>query len=237
VSTPHNEAKVGDVAETVIMPGDPFRAKFISKKYLTNVSMFNEVRGALGFTGEYKERKISVMSSGMGMPSMGIYSYELFNFYEVKRIIRVGTTGAYADGLNVRDILIPQAVSTNSNYASQFGIVGSVAPVATFSGIEAAVKIAREKKAPFRVGSVLSSDTFYSADENAAKKWKNLGVLGVEMECAALFLNAMAQNKKAVAILTVSDHIFTGETTSSKERETSFVPAIELALDLAVSEW
>jgi purine-nucleoside phosphorylase len=237
MSTPHNEAKNGDVAETVIMPGDPLRAKFISKKYLTNLRLFNETRGALGYTGEYKEKPVSVMASGMGMPSMGIYSYELFEFYGVKRIIRVGTTGAYADDLNVRDIVIVQAASTNSAYASQFGAVGSVAPVADFGGIETAVRIAREKKLSFKVGAVLSSDYFYAADEKAAEGWKNLGVLSVEMECAALFLNAMSRGKKAAAILTVSDHIFTGETTTAKEREISFIPAIELALDTAIGEW
>ena len=233
VPTPHNQAKKGDIAKTVLMPGDPLRAKFIADNYLENVTCFNTVRNMLGFTGTYQGKEVSVMGGGMGMPSIGIYSYELFHFYDVDNIIRIGSAGGISDDIKVRDIVFGMAASTNSNYASQYKLPGTIAPTANFELLEKAVRIAREKNISFTAGNILSSDIFYTEDAADNDAWKKMGVLAVEMEAAALYLNAARAGKKALCILTISDHLYTGESLSAEERQTTFRDMMEIALGLA----
>ncbi len=233
VPTPHNAAKAGDIAKTVLMPGDPLRAKVIAETFLENAVCFNTVRNMLGFTGTYKGKRVSVMGSGMGIPSIGIYSYELFNFYDVENIIRIGSAGAFSDEVHVRDIILAQGASTNSNYADQFGIPGTFAPLADFGLLRKAVETGEKLGYKTVVGNVLSSDVFYHADPTFNDKWKRMGVLAVEMESAALYLNATYAGKKALGIFTVSDHIYTGEALSAQERQDSFKEMMELALEVA----
>lgn len=233
MSTIHNEAKKGDIAATVLMPGDPLRAKYLAETFLEDAKVFNTVRGMLGYTGYYKGKRISVMGSGMGMPSIGLYSYELYNFYDVKSIIRIGSCGAYSKDLHVRDLVIAQGVCTDSNYASQFGLPGTFSAISSFDLLDAAVTKAREKNLSFKVGNIVSSDVFYSADEDNAKKWASMGCLGVEMESYALYVNAAYAGKKALTILTVSDHLFLEEKTTSEERQKTFTDMMEIALEIA----
>ncbi len=234
MSTPHISANVGDFARTVLMPGDPLRAKFIAETFLTDAVLVNNVRGIQGYTGCYDGVRVSVMASGMGMPSMGIYSYELFNFFEVENILRVGSAGAIHPDLKVRDIVLGQGACTNSNYAAQYGLNGTFAPIASYDLLRTADAIAREMALPCRVGNLLSSDTFYS-DDNATATWGKMGVMAVEMEAAALYMNAARAGKNALAICTVSDHILTGEATTAEERQTSFTDMMKLALKTAVA--
>lgn len=233
--TPHIEAKVGEIAETVLMPGDPLRAKFIAENFLDNAHKFNGVRGMLGYTGEYKGKRLSVMGSGMGIPSIGIYAYELFKFYGVDAIIRVGTAGGIADGVNLRDIVIAQGACTDSNFISQYGINGTFAPIADFGLVLAAAKAAKSTKSAVHVGNVVTSDVFYGDDPDALKKWQKMGVLAVEMEAAGLYATAARMGKKALAILTVSDLVFTHEATSAKERQESFTDMMGIALETAIN--
>lgn len=230
---PHNEAKSGDIAKTVLMPGDPLRAKFIADTYLTDVVCFNTVRNMLGYTGNYHGKRVSVMGGGMGMPSVGIYTYELFHFYDVESIIRIGSAGGIADNVHVRDVVIGLGACTDSNYGAQFGLPGTFAPVASYDLLRRAVEAAEEKNIKTVVGNVLSSDVFYSDDESALASWKKMGVLAVEMESAALYMNAARAGKKALCLLTVSDCPFTGESLSSQDRQTSFTQMMEIALALA----
>ncbi len=234
MSTPHNNAKKGDIAKTVLMPGDPLRAKFIAETYLDNAVCYNEVRGMLGFTGTYKGVPVSVQGSGMGMPSIGIYSWELFNEYDVENIIRVGTAGAVADNVELRDVIISMSTSTNSNYAAQYRLPGTYAPTASWTLLSAAVRAAEAKGSCFHVGNVLSSDTFYD-DANSLADWQKMGVLGIEMETAALYMNAARAKKNALGIFTVSDCPLRGLSTSAEERQTSFRDMMEIALETAVS--
>ncbi|OPZ19124.1 MAG: Purine nucleoside phosphorylase DeoD-type [Firmicutes bacterium ADurb.BinA205] len=234
MSTPHNNAKKGDIAKTVLMPGDPLRAKFIAETYLDNAVCYNEVRGMLGFTGTYKGVPVSVQGSGMGMPSIGIYSWELFNEYDVENIIRVGTAGAVADNVELRDVIISMSASTNSNYAAQYRLPGTYAPTASWTLLSAAVRAAEAKGSCFHVGNVLSSDTFYD-DANSLADWQKMGVLGIEMETAALYMNAARAKKNALGIFTVSDCPLRGLSTSAEERQTSFRDMMEIALETAVS--
>ncbi|MCD8214538.1 MAG: purine-nucleoside phosphorylase [Clostridiales bacterium] len=233
-NTPHIN-QLAEIADTILLPGDPKRAKMISEKFLADSKCFNEVRGALGFTGLYKGKKISVMGTGMGIPSMGIYSYELINIFGVKNLIRIGTTGAMQKDINVRDIILAQSASANSSYASQFKLNGYFAPTADFGILEKAVQVCRGKNLPFHVGNVLTSDNFYTEDENQTASWSAMGVIGVEMETAGLYLNAARYGAKALSILTVSDHMILkeAEITSAEERETSFTDMIETALETA----
>lgn len=231
--TPHIEAKPGEIAKTVLMPGDPLRAKFIAETYLENPACFNSVRNMLGFTGSYKGRPVSVMGGGMGMPSIGIYSYELYHFYGVDTIIRVGTAGGLGKDVKLRDVVIGMGACTNSNYAAQYKLPGTIAPIADFGLLCRAVEIAKSRGIHPVVGNLLSSDTFYNADTEAAGKWRDMGVLGIEMEAAALYLNAIRAGKKALCICTVSDHIFTGEALPSLDRQVSFREMMEIALELA----
>lgn len=234
MSTAHNNAKKGDIAKTVLMPGDPLRAKFIAETYLENPVCYNEVRGMLGFTGTYKGVRVSVQGSGMGIPSIGIYSWELFNEYDVENVIRVGTAGAIAENVNLREVLIAQSASTNSNYASQFRLPGTYAPTASWNLISAAVKAAEDKKSVYHVGNILSSDTFYD-DSSSLADWAKMGVLAVEMESAALYMNAARAGKNALCILTVSDCPLRGLATTAEERQTSFRDMMEIALETAVA--
>ena len=234
VPTPHINAKLEDIAKTVIMPGDPLRAKFIAETYLKDVKCFNTVRNVLGFTGMYKGERVSVMASGMGMPSMGIYSYELFNFYNVDNIIRVGSAGSICEDVNLRDIIIAMAACTDSNYASQYNLPGTFAPIASYELMQKAVEVAKEQGTKVAVGNILSSDVFYSdAGLDNLAKWQKMGVLCVEMEAAALYMNAARAGVNALTILTISDCPLTGEETTSHERQVAFTKMMEIALELA----
>lgn len=231
--TPHINASPDDFAKTVLMPGDPLRSEFIAKNFLESARLVNNVRGIQGYTGEYKGHRVSVMASGMGMPSIGIYSYELYNFFGVDNIIRVGSIGGMADGLKLRDIVFGMSASTTSNYAVQFNLEGTFSASADYTLLRTAVDVAQRTGASFRVGGILSSDIFYNANPDAARKWASLGILGVEMEAAALYINAAAAKKRSLAICTVSDNIFTGESLSAEDRQSSFSEMIEIALNTA----
>ncbi len=232
--TPHNSAAEGDFAKTVLMPGDPLRAKFIAETYLKDAVLVNNVRGIHGYTGTYGGVRVSVMASGMGMPSMGIYSYELFSFYGVENIIRIGSAGAISPDVRVRDVILGMGACTNSAYASQYALPGTFAPICSYRLLEAAKSAADGCGVKCHIGNLLSSDTFYSADAEAVSKWSAMGVLAIEMEAAALYMNAARCKKNALAICTVSDHILTGEATSADERQTTFTEMMEIALDCAV---
>lgn len=229
--TPHIGAKNGEIAETVIMSGDPLRAKFMAEKFLENPVQFNNVRGMLGFTGTYKGKRVSVMGHGMGIPSVGIYSYELFNFYGVKRIIRVGSAGSINMDLHVGDLVIAQGACTDSHYVDQYELPGFYAPIADFKLLRGAVEAAEKFGYSYKVGNVFSSDTFYT--ENAHNdKWMNMGVLAVEMEAAGLYMNAARSGNQALTICTISDHILTGESTTAEERQTTFTHMMDVAFSL-----
>lgn len=231
--TPHNSAKPGEIAKTVLMPGDPLRAQFIAETYLENPVCFNSVRNMLGFTGTYRGKPVSVMGGGMGMPSIGIYSYELFHFYGVERIIRIGSAGGIADHVHLRDVVIGLGACTNSNYGSQFRLPGVFAPTASYPLVAAAVKEADSRGIKTVVGNILSSDTFYDDNETALNAWKKMGVLAVEMEAAALYMNAARAGKEALCLLTVSDCPLRGESLSAQDRQTTFTQMMEIALALA----
>ncbi|MGE8024861.1 purine-nucleoside phosphorylase [Staphylococcus pasteuri] len=231
--TPHIQPNGVKIAKTVLMPGDPLRAKYIADNFLENVGQFNEVRNMFGYTGTYKEKEISVMGSGMGIPSIGIYSYELFNFFDVETIIRVGSCGALQENVNLYDVIIAQAASTNSNYVDQYHIPGHFAPIADFDLVTKAKQAADKIGAVSHVGNVLSSDTFYNADDKFNDAWKKMGILGIEMESAGLYLNAIHAGKKALGVFTVSDHILRDEATTAEERQTSFTQMMEIALEIA----
>ena len=233
MGTPHNKAEAGDIAKVVLMPGDPLRAKYIAETYLTDVKCFNSVRNMLGFTGKYNDKEISVMGGGMGMPSIGIYSYELYKFYDVDTIIRIGSAGALQEDIELKDIVFAQGACTDSRFAYQYELPGSFAPIADFSLLEKAVQEARELRVPFKVGNAVSSDIFYNVYPDAAKKWADMGVLCVEMEAAALYMNAAKLNKKALAILSISDHIIKGTELTADERQTGFSNMMEIALKMA----
>ncbi|MFW5630013.1 MAG: purine-nucleoside phosphorylase [Acetivibrio ethanolgignens] len=232
IPTPHNAAKKGDIAKTVLMPGDPLRAKFIAETYLENPVCFNTVRNMFGYTGTYKGKEISVMGGGMGIPSIGIYSYELFHFYDVDSIIRIGSAGGLSSDIKVRDVVIAMGASTNSNYANQFKLPGTFAPIADYGLLRKAVEVAEEKGIKTVVGNVLSSDTFYDDNAEANDLWKKMNVLCVEMEAAGLYMNAARAGKKALCILTISDHIYTGEALPAEERQNTFREMMEIALEL-----
>lgn len=232
VPTPHNEAKYGEIAKTVLMPGDPLRAKFIAETYLTDAVCFNTVRNMLGYTGTYNGKRVSVMGGGMGIPSMGIYSYELFHMYDVDTIIRIGSAGGISDDVKVRDLVIAVSASTNSGYAGQFGLTGTFAPTADFELARRAYDAAAARGVRVMAGNILSSDTFYSDNPKENDQWKKMGVLAVEMEAAGLYLNAARAGKKALCICTISDHLYTGEALSARERETGFRDMMEIALSL-----
>lgn len=235
VPTPHISAAVGDFAKTVLMPGDPLRAKFIAETFLENPRLVNNVRGVQGYTGTWKGVPVSVMASGMGVPSIGIYSWELFNFYGVENIMRIGSAGALRDDLQLMDIVAGQAACTNSNYLKQFIPDGSFAPIADYKLLSTAVETAREHGVELKVGNILSSDNFYSPEGyNRNDAWKRMGVMAVEMEGAALYANAAYAGKRALCICTISDHIYREEYLSAEDRQNSFTQMMEIALDVAV---
>ena len=230
--TPHNAAVEGQIAKVVLMPGDPLRAKLLAETWLEDIECFNTVRNMFGYTGTYQGKRISVMGSGMGIPSIGIYSYELYNFYGVDAIIRIGTAGGLAEDVELRDIIIGQGACTDSNYAAQFNLPGTIAPISDFGLLRQAVDAAEKLGYPTRVGNVLSSDIFYSTEE-AHKSWAAMGVLAVEMEAAALYLNALKARKKALCVLTVSDLPLKGTGLSAEDRQTSLTQMMEVALSVA----
>lgn len=233
IPTPHIDAKLGDFAKTVLMPGDPKRARFIANTYLTDAVLVNDVRGVQGYTGYYKGKRVSVMASGMGIPAIGIYSYELFNFYDVDNIIRVGSAGAIHPDLKLRDIVIGQGACTNSNYAAQFGLPGTFAPIASFELVKKAVEQAERMGVVYKVGNLLSADTFYD-DSNSLGAWQKMGVLAVEMESAGLYCNAARAGKNALCICTISDCPFVpGQECTAEERQETFTKMMEIALEIA----
>ena len=233
MSTPHNSAEKGDFAKTVLMPGDPLRAKFIAESFLEDARLVNEVRGMYAYTGLYKEKPVSVMASGMGMPSMGIYSYELFKMYDVDNIIRIGTAGAVSEKLHIRDIVLAMTSCTNSSYADQFGMPCRPSAAASYELLKLAEESACAKGKTVYVGTVLCTDTFYDESGTLAK-WRNFGVLATEMESAALYYNAQRLGKRALCICTVSDCPLTGEEASAQERQNTFNDMVEIALETAV---
>ena len=235
MSTPHNTAKPGDIARTVLMPGDPLRAKYIAETYLTNVKCFNTVRNMLGFTGEYKGKPVSVIGSGMGIPSIGIYAYELYHFYDVDTIIRIGSAGGLSDSVKLRDVVAGIGACTNSNFASQYRLPGTFAPVADFTLLRRVAEIAEKRGISLKVGNILSSDVFYNDDPGFNDAWKRMGVLCVEMESAALYMIAAHAGKHALGMFTISDHIYTGEALSPEDRQTSFHEMMEVALEAALN--
>ncbi len=239
--TPHNSASKEDIAKTVLMPGDPLRAKYIAENFLTDAVLVNNVRGIQGYTGKYDGAKVTVMASGMGIPSIGIYSYELFNFYDVDNIMRIGSAGAISPKIKIRDIVMGIGACTNSNFASQYHLPGTFAPVCSYKMLRLCTAIADEMKVRYHVGNLLSSDTFYNDEENlpdglkSTASWQKMGVTAIEMEAAGLYMNAARAGKNALAICTISDHILTGEQTTAEERQNSFTEMMELALKTAAA--
>lgn len=235
IPTPHINAKKEDIAKTVLMPGDPLRAKFIAENFLTDPVLVNNVRGVQGHTGTWKGVPVTVMASGMGIPAIGIYSWELFNFYDVDNIIRIGSAGALRDDLQLMDIVAGQGACTNSNYINQFGLSGGFAPIADYTLLSAAVEAAREHGVEMKVGNILSSDNFYAAEGCGRNdQWKRMGVMAVEMEAAGLYANAAYAGKRALCICTISDHIYRPEALPAEKRQTAFTQMMEIALDTAV---
>ncbi len=234
MATPHNSAAPGAFAKTVLMPGDPLRARFIAETYLTDAKLVNNVRGVQGYTGTYHGVPVSVMASGMGMPSIGIYSHELFSEYGVENIIRIGTAGAISPQLKLRDIVAGLGACTDSRYAAQFRLPGTFCPVCSYELLETAVACARAQGRELVVGNLLSTDCFYNAADSN-REWGRMGVLAVEMEAAALYCNAAYLGKRALAICTISDHILTGEALDAEARQTTFTGMMEIALDTAVA--
>ena len=233
--TPHIHATPEDFGKTVLMPGDPLRAKFIAENFLEEPRLVNNVRGIQGYTGTYKGVTVSVMASGMGMPSIGIYSFELYNFFGVENIIRVGSAGALQTEVRVRDMILGMGASTNSSYGAQYNLGGTLAPLCSYALLKAAVTECEALGARYHVGNLLSSDVFYNDDPHFNDKWIEMGVLGVEMEAAALYMNAARAKKRALAICTVSDHVITGESLDAEARQNSFTDMMQVALNVAVA--
>lgn len=231
--TPHIEANKGDFAETVLMPGDPLRAKFISENYLENAKLINQIRGILAYTGEYNGKKVSVMASGMGIPSMGIYSYELYQTFGVENIIRIGTAGAINNEIKLKDVIIAMGACTDSNYVSQYNLDGNYSAIADYSLLNKAVETAKQIELPVRVGNILTSDVFYDENKERYNNWAKMGILAVEMETAGLYMNAARLGKKALTICTVSDHLLKNEHCTAEERQNSFSNMMKLALEVA----
>lgn len=231
--TAHINAAPTDFAETVLMPGDPLRAKFIAENMLSRARLVNDVRGVQGYTGEYRGKAVSVMASGMGMPSMGIYSCELFNIFGTENIIRIGTAGATRADIPLRSVFFAMGASTNSAYASQFNLNGSFSAVCSYSLLRDALLCAKNLGIKAEPANILTSDTFYTVEENQAQKWAQMGIKCIEMETAALYINAARAGKNALSILTVSDNIITGAATDAKERQTAFAEMVQIALETA----
>lgn len=233
IPTPHIGAMAGEIAETVLLPGDPLRAKYIAEHFLEDVKQFSAVRNMFGYTGTYRGKRVSVMGTGMGCPSMGIYSYELIHFYGVKNLIRIGTAGALRPEVKVRDLVFAMGSCTTSNFVKQFRLPGDYSCICSYELLEKAVEAAKRRGLPYHVGNVVSSDMFYNPElPEMGTSWSKMGVLAVEMESAALYSNAAYAGVNALCILTISDSAVTGEATTAKERETSFTNMMEVALDL-----
>ncbi len=232
MATPHIEAKIGEIAETILLPGDPLRAKSIAEHYLSEVIQFNKVRNMLGYTGFYKGKRISVMGTGMGMPSMGIYSYELIQVYGVKNLIRVGTAGALQEKVELKDIVIAQAASTDSNFGKQYGLDGQIAAIPDFNLLVKAAEAAKNAQLKYHVGAILSSDIFYHFNPENWKKWQKTGALCIEMEAYALFLNATRLGASALTIVSISDSLLTGEQLSQEDRQNSYAEIMKITMDL-----
>lgn len=238
--TPHINAVPEDFAKTVLMPGDPLRSKYIAENFLTEAKLINNVRGVQGYTGTYKGERVTVMASGMGMPSIGIYSYELYQFFGVENIMRIGSAGAIKEEIRVRDIVMGMGACTNSHFADQYHLPGTFAPIASYKMLKTCAEIADGMGVRYHVGNILSSDTFYNDEENvfegfrSTPSWSKMGVMAVEMEAAALYMNAARCGKNALAICTISDHLLTGECTTAEERQNSFTQMMELALETAI---
>lgn len=234
-STPHINLKKGySFAKTVLMPGDPLRAKMIAETFLEDAVLINNVRGIHGYTGTYKGHPVSVMASGMGMPSIGIYSYELYKFFDVDNIIRIGSAGGIGYGIKLRDVVAGIGADTNSSFGEQYGVRGTIAPTCSYELLSTAVSCAEEIGIDLKVGNLLSSDTFYDADGESLKMWAKAGSIAVEMEAAALYLTAKHCKKNALAICTISDLPFTGESCSSEERQNTFTDMMKIALETAI---
>ncbi len=231
--TPHNTAQKGDIANVVLMPGDPLRAQFVAEHFLDDVVQFNDVRNMLGFTGFYEGERVSVMGSGMGVPSMAIYSWELYTHYDVDAIIRIGSTGGLGPGIGVRDIILAQGACTDSNYLTRFSFPGTYAPIADFGLLRSAVESCERHGLTHHVGNIMTTDVFYS-ETSSLEALARMGVLGVEMEAAVLYFNAAKAGKRALAIMTVSDLPITGESLDSHERQVSFTEMMQVALDVAL---
>lgn len=234
--TPHNQAHIEDVADKVLLPGDPKRAKLIAETFFSDVKCFNEVRGMLGYTGTYHGERVSVMGTGMGMPSIGIVAHELLVEYEAKTLIRVGSVGSYRRNIRCGDIIIAQAACTDSNFVHQYGIPGIYSAIADYDLLERAVAAARERDLKYHVGNILSSDIFYNANGDEWQTWQRMGVLGTEMESYALFCECALNDAAALTVLTVSDNIATGKSVSSDRREKNFADMVEIALAAALGE-
>lgn len=232
--TPHISALPGEIAKTVLMPGDPLRSEFIAKTFLTDPVLVNNTRGVQGYTGTWKGVPVTVMASGMGIPSIGIYSWELYSFYGVESIIRIGSAGAMQDDLKLMDLVAAIGACTDSSFAHQFGLMGTFAPTADYTLLTAAVAAAKDRGVDMVVGNILSSDNFYSDGTDDPALWKKMGVLAVEMEAAGLYLNAARTGKRALCLCTISDHIFRPEALSAEDRQMSLTQMIEIALDTAV---
>ena len=232
MATPHNKGNIQDIAKTVLMPGDPLRAQYIAENFLEDAVKFTDVRNMYGFTGYYKGKRVTVMGHGMGMPSIGIYTHELFNFYDVDTIIRIGSAGAICKKVELRDLLFAMGASTDSNYAMQYGLPGTFAPIATYSLLEKAVETAKKLDIKYTVGNVISTDVFYNNDEKYNDKWADMGVLAVEMEAAALYMEAAKAGKNALCMLTISDHLVDKEYLSTEERQTGFTNMMKVALEM-----
>lgn len=230
----HIGASKGQIAKTVLMPGDPLRAQFIAENFLENAVRYSEIRNMYGYTGTYKGVPVSVQGSGMGMPSMGIYSWELFSEYEVENIIRIGTAGAFHESISVGDILVTLATSTDSNYQHAFQIPGQYSPSASFKLLTKVMDAGRDTGIPFKAGNTVSCDVFYELGGQWWKQWASMGVLAVEMEAAALYMNAAYKGKNALAMMTISDHFVTGEKATVAERQNKFTDMMKLALEAAV---
>lgn len=233
VPTPHNEARDGDIAKIVLMPGDPLRAQYVAEHYLENPVCFNKVRNMFGFTGTYKGRRISVMGHGMGIPSVCLYAHELYSFYGVESIIRIGSAGGIAESTKLRDVVIALSASTNSHFCAQYGFPGQLSAAASWPLLKTAAETAEKLGVHASVGQVFSEDAFYSDDTGAKDLYRKFGILGLEMESAGLYWEAQRLHKQALAILTISDHIFTGESLPSDERQKSFHEMMQVALETA----
>lgn len=233
MGTAHIAANPGDFGRTVLMPGDPLRAKYIAETYFENPVLVNNVRGVNGYTGTYKGKKVSVMASGMGSPAIGIYSYELFSFFDVDNVIRIGTAGTIHPDLKIRDIVIGMGACTDSNFASQYQLPGTFAPIASYELLEKAVTEVKKMGLGYKVGNIVSSDSFYNDNPDVVQKWQKMGALAFEMEAAGLYMTAARTGKNALAMMTISDSLLTGEVTSPEERQTSFNDMMKVALEIA----